>query len=167
LKTAEDIRSDFSVRYPDVDNDEFSIEHSGFIHEHPMTAIGVVLISSIVLGTTDPGTLAEFTRYSERFIRAIAGNMENSLLWRDGQYDCSSWYSGGLLPRDEREDREFWEHIQIADGSMWTRDAKTTNSEDAGAIFWNTKLVDRELSSANVMVMGSPLIAVARRQNYH
>jgi len=53
MKTAEDIRRAFGMRYPDVDDDQFSIEHSGFVHEHPMTAIGIVLISSIVLGTTD------------------------------------------------------------------------------------------------------------------
>jgi len=49
-----------------------------------MTAIGVVLISSIVLGTTEVNRLAEFTRYDKRFIRAISGNMENSRLWKDG-----------------------------------------------------------------------------------
>src|SRR4051794_4102703 len=41
------IRSAFDRRYPDVEDDQFSIERSGFIHEHPLTAIGVVLISSM------------------------------------------------------------------------------------------------------------------------
>ena len=49
MTTAEDIRSAFRARYPDVDDDEFSVEHSGFGHEHPTTAIGVVLISSVLL----------------------------------------------------------------------------------------------------------------------
>jgi hypothetical protein len=80
--TAEDIRSALQARYPDVDDDQFSIDHSGFIHEHPLTAIGVVLISSVLLGTTDIDRLAEFTKYSKRFIRAIAMNMENSRLWK-------------------------------------------------------------------------------------
>jgi hypothetical protein len=62
VKTLEEIRRAFEVRYPDVDDEQFSIEHSGFVHEHPMTAIGVVLISSAVLGTTDVDRLAEFTR---------------------------------------------------------------------------------------------------------
>jgi hypothetical protein len=65
VKTLEEIRRAFEVRYPDVDDEQFSIEHSGFVHEHPMTAIGVVLISSAVLGTTDVDRLAEFTRNLE------------------------------------------------------------------------------------------------------
>jgi hypothetical protein len=76
------------MRYPDVDNDQFSLEHSGFIHEHPMSAIGV---ASVVPGTTDVNRQAEFTRYSQRFIRAIAANMENSRLWKDGNYDYEGW----------------------------------------------------------------------------
>ena len=52
MKTAEDIRRALEMRYPD-DDGGFILEHSGFIHEHPMTALGVVLISSMVLGTTD------------------------------------------------------------------------------------------------------------------
>lgn len=130
------------MRYPDVDDDQFSIDHSGFIHENPMTAIGVVLISSIVLGTTDADRLAEFTKYGKPFIRAIAVNMENSNLWRDGKYDCAGWSCGNLFPRDEKEDHEFWEHISIADGSMWSADAKSLQSEDAGAVFWTMKRVN-------------------------
>lgn len=130
------------MRYPDVDNDQFSIEHSGFIHEHPMTAIGIVLISSIVLGTTEVNRLAEFTKYSKAFIRAIAVNMENSRLWQDGKYDCAGWSCGNLLPRDEKEDCEFWDHIQIAEGSVWAADAESLHSEDACAVFWNIKRVN-------------------------
>jgi hypothetical protein len=50
-----------------------SIEPSDFAHEIAI----VVLISSLVLGTTDPTKLAEFTKYSERFVGAIAFNMES------------------------------------------------------------------------------------------
>lgn len=141
MKTAEEIREAFTARYPDVDDDEFSLEHSGFAHEHPMTAIGVVLVSSIVLGTTDVNKLVEFTRYSERFVHAIAVNMENSRLWKAGKYDCSSWSSGNLLPRNAGEDNVFWEHIMVAEGSMWMPDAGTHKSENSCAIFWNEKLV--------------------------
>ena len=42
------------------------------IREHKMAPIGVVLVSSIVLGTTDVIKLAEFTCYSDRFVHAIA-----------------------------------------------------------------------------------------------
>jgi len=139
MKTAQDIRRAFKIRYPDVDNDKFAIEHSGFVHEHPMTAIGTVLISSILLGTTDVCRLAEFTRYSQRLIRVIAANMENSYLWRDGKYDCAAWSSGNLFPRDEREDRQFWEHIEIAEGSAFTANAKSFIGEDVSLVFWDLK----------------------------
>jgi len=141
VTTAEDIRSAFKARYPDVDDDQFSIEHSGFIHENPMTAIGVVLISSVLLGTTDIDWLTEFTKYSKWFVRTISVNMENSRLWKNGKYDCAGWSSGNLLPRDENEDNVFWDHIGIAEGSRWTADAKSHLSEDAGAVFWDVKLV--------------------------
>jgi len=58
-----------------------------------MTAIAVVLISSIVLETTKVNKLAEFTGYSKRFIGSIAPNMENNRLWEDGTYKCESWQS--------------------------------------------------------------------------
>ena len=73
MKTAKDILRALKDRYPDPEDDQVSIEFSGFIHEHPMTAIAVVLISSIVLETTT--------------------NMENNRLWEDGTYKCESWQS--------------------------------------------------------------------------
>ena len=73
-----EIREALEKSYPDVTDLEFSIEHSGSAHEHPLIAIGVLLISSIVLETTAPAKLAEFTRYSERFMLAVARNMEIS-----------------------------------------------------------------------------------------
>lgn len=142
MRTGEDIRNAFRARYPDVDDDQFSIEHSGFGHEHPMTAIGVVLISSVLLDTTDVDRLAEFTRYSKQFIRAISLNMENSRLWKDGKYDCAAWSCNNLLPRDEKQDQEFWEHIEIASGSLWTSNATSLHSEDACAVFWDIKRVN-------------------------
>ena len=141
MKTAEEIRTAFRMRYPDVDDDLFSLKHSGFVHEHPMTAIGVVLISCIVLNSTDVNRLSDFTRYGKRFIRVIAANMENSGLWKDGKYDCSGWSSGNSLPRDQHEDDEFWNHIQVAEGSVWMKNARSLESEDACAVFWNEKLV--------------------------
>jgi hypothetical protein len=142
VKTAEDIRRALKMRYPDVHNDLFSLEHSGFVHEHPLSAIGVVLISSLVLGTTDVNRLADFTRYSKRFIRVIASNMENSCLWTGGKYDCSGWSSGNSFPRDQREDDEFWDHVLVAEGSQWMVNARSPESEDACAVFWNEKLVN-------------------------
>ena len=123
LNTAEEIRKALRQIYPDVDDDEFSMKHSGFVHEHPMTAIAVVLISSIVLGTTEVNKLAEFTGYSKRFIRNIAWNMENNRLCEDRKYNCAGWSSGTLLSRNRREEREFWDHVFIAEGSCWTQNA--------------------------------------------
>jgi hypothetical protein len=107
-----------------------------------MTAIGVVLISSVVLGTTDVNRLAEFTGYCKRFIRAISANMENSRLWKEGNYHCIGWSSANLLPCNKQEDSEFWDHIRIAEGSVWTADAKWLASEEACKIFWDIKRVN-------------------------
>lgn len=117
LKTVEDIRRALIDYYPDVNYDEFSIEHSGFAHDDVMFAIGVVLISFIVLGTTDPVKLAEFTNYSERFVHAVAINMESCGLRKDDKYDCSSWFSGDLMPSKEPEGWRFGEHVLIVGGS--------------------------------------------------
>jgi len=72
LNTAQDIRKALVELFPDVNDDDFTLEHSGFVHEHPEIAMAVVLISSIVLRTTDPMELAEFTRYSKSFVRCIS-----------------------------------------------------------------------------------------------
>lgn len=142
LKTAWDIRTALKERYPDVDDDDFALAHSGHVHENPMTAIGVVLISSLVLGTTDVDLLCEFTKYSRRFIEAIARNTENSGLWKGGKYDCGRWSSGNLLPRSQHEDDEFWNHIEVAAGSSFTKDSKSFEAEHADVIFWNEKNVN-------------------------
>jgi hypothetical protein len=139
MKTAPDIRAAFKKRYPDVDDEGFSIECSGFVHEHPMTAIATVLISSIMLATTDVSRLATFTGYSERFVSAIAVNMANSRLWKNGEYECGGWSSGNLLPRNLEEDSEFWEHIQIAEGSLFCADVESIFIENASEIFWREK----------------------------
>jgi hypothetical protein len=60
----------------------------------------------------------------------------------DDKYDCRSWSSGHLLPRNEREDNAFWDDILVAEGSAFTPDANSSSSEDAGLIFWPTKLMN-------------------------
>jgi hypothetical protein len=137
LNTAEDIRKALIKRYPDVNDYEYTIEHSGLAHDNPIMAIDVVLISSLVLGTTDPVKLAQFTKYSERFIRAIASNLKNSGIWKDNKYDCSSWFSGGLIPSTDAEDYAFWEHVEIAAGDMWRPHANTDIIQDSNSIFWD------------------------------
>ncbi len=133
LNTAESIREAVICRWPDVNDDEFSIEHSGFAHDHPMIPICVVLISSIVLGTTDPIKLAKFTKYSEHFVSAIATNMENADLWKDDKYDCSTWFSGNPVPQEKPEVSAFWRHVMIADG--WEHTDKNVIGGPS-AIFW-------------------------------
>jgi hypothetical protein len=142
MNTAEDLRTAFTARYPDVEDNDFSLEHSGFGHEHPLTAIAVVLLSAVVLGTTDVNKLVEFTKYSARFVGAIALNMENSGLWQDGKYHSSTWSSHSVLPINENEDACFWDHILIAEGSQWAADAKTDSGLDSSMIFWNEKKVN-------------------------
>ena len=137
FNTAEDIRKALIDRYPDVNDYECTIEHSGFAHDNPIMAIDVVLISSVVLGTTDSIKLVQFTKYSERFVRAIAINMENSGIWKDHRYDCSSWLSGGLIPSTDAEDYAFWEHVEIAAGGMWHKDANRDIIQDSSSIFWD------------------------------
>lgn len=142
MKTLTAIRTALNERYPDVDDDDFSLQHSGYAHENPMTAIGVVLISSLALGTIDIGRLSEFTKYSRRFIQAIARNMENSGIWKDGKYDSARWSSGNLVPRSQHEDDEFWNDIQVAAGYSFTDEANRFEVVDANMIFWNEKMVN-------------------------
>jgi len=137
--TADEIRDALEISYPDVTDPEFNLEHSGFAHEHPEIAIGVVLISAIVLATTDPAKLAQYTNYSMRFVRTVAANMETSGLWKDGKYDCSDWYCGQLVPPSE--DRSFWDHVLIGEGSLWKSEAHCRLTLDSGLIFWRDKLV--------------------------
>jgi len=102
----------------------------------------IVLDQKSSLGTSDVNRLAEFTRYDKRFLRAISANMEKSRLWNNGKYHCTGWSSANLLPRNEQEDSEFWDHIRIAEGSCWTADANSLASEDASSIFWDVKRVN-------------------------
>lgn len=142
MNTVDDIRTALKNRYPEVDDDDFALQRVGFVVENPMSAIGIVLISSLLLGTTDVAQLAQFTGYSRQFIRAIAWNMDNNRLWKDGKYECAGWSSGNLLPRNKREDDEFWVHILIAEGSQWSNDAKSDLCHDASGIFWEIKRVN-------------------------
>jgi hypothetical protein len=137
--TRAEIRDALEKCYPEVTDLEFNIKHSGFAHEHPLIAIAVVLISSIVLATTNPAKLKEFTRYSDRFIRDIAANMQISGLWRDDKYDCSDWHTGELIPPPEN--RVFWDRVLIGEGSLFRKETDSHTTTDSGFISWQDKLV--------------------------
>jgi hypothetical protein len=72
FRLVEDIRAKFNIKYPDVNDPPEN--------EHPMTAVGIVLLSAIILETTDIGKLVRFTGYSPAFISAISANMRHNKL---------------------------------------------------------------------------------------
>jgi hypothetical protein len=84
--TTADLQQNMEVLYPDVEDDR-KHEH----YEHPMTAVGIVLLSAALLETVKASSLARFTLYSCHFISAINLNMQNNKLWVDGRYDSSAW----------------------------------------------------------------------------
>jgi hypothetical protein len=137
--TIEEIREFMKKRYHDAEDDESAIQSSGHVHEHALIALGIVLLSSVALGSTDVDQLVEFTQYSRKFIGAIARNMENSRLWRDGKYDAQWSSESNVFPRDENEDRQFWDDIHVAEGTAWTHDTKSEAAEDPCATFWKDK----------------------------
>jgi hypothetical protein len=108
FRDVEDIRLQLNSRYPDVNDPPET--------EDPMIAVGIVLISAIILGTTDISGLVKFTGYSENFISAIASNMTQNKLWVNGGYDesqFSKWFSfDGVISND----LAFWRHIEMACG---------------------------------------------------
>lgn len=142
FENAKEIRKALIAQFPNENNDLVSIEHSGFVHDSPRIAIGLVLISSIVLGTTDPVKLTQFTGYSERFVRGIANNLENSGLWKNGKYECSNWFTGDLIPDKEPELEAFCEHIWTAEGFVTELSTNIDKIQNTGSIFWEDMLVE-------------------------
>jgi hypothetical protein len=141
FENAEEIRKAIVAEFPNENDAEVSIEHSGFVHDSPMIAIGVVLISFIVLGTTDPVKLTQFTGHSERFVRGIANNLENSGLWKNGKYQCSSWFAGDI-PNKEPERQAFCEHIFLAAGFVTDLSTNIDKVHNTRSIFWDDMLVE-------------------------
>jgi hypothetical protein len=128
----EDIHLMFELRYPDCTDCEDPTE------EHPTTAVAVVLLSASHLRTADPVRLRKFTRYSEDFISAIYFNMQNSKLWSDSGYK-NRWFQDGI-----GDEREFWDHVEIACGDMWTHEANQEVAVPTCFLYWAER--DRERS---------------------
>jgi hypothetical protein len=116
--------------YPDIEDGRE--ENDGF--EHPMTAVGVVLLSAVLLDTTEMLKLAAFTGYSHQFISAISWNMQNNNLWTDGKYRVSDWSgANGVDPE------QFFFHIEIACGGLWQPDSQSLFSMDTCKIYWDER----------------------------
>jgi len=83
----------------------------------------------------EPRELRRFTGYSREFISAIGLNMQNNKWWIEGQYDTSTWLSaeGTIDPR------RFWDHIEVACGSLWMPNRATKFSIDSCKIYWDER----------------------------
>ncbi len=127
LFTGRDLLLVMQFLYPDVDDDQEP-------YEHPMTAVGVVLLSAALVGTTKVNGLSRFTGYSRHFISAIVTNMQNNKLWIEG-YDCSRW----LSPDGTIDKTNLWEHIDLACGDLWLPTADTAVSADPCKVYWDER----------------------------
>jgi hypothetical protein len=117
--------------YPEVEDERSDNEK----FEHPMTAVGVVLLSAALLGTVDGRYLRAFTGYSDQFLAAIAMNMLNNRLWTIEAYDHSTWLlQDGTIKKDV-----LWEHIEIACGELWLENAYLDVSSDPCEIYWGER----------------------------
>jgi len=126
-----DLRKIMELMYPDFKGED----GDNLWHAHPMTAAGMVLLSAAFLASTDRQKLVTFTRYSWQFISAIAFNMENNRLWFNGTYDDSTWFrSNGDMDRER-----FWDHVEIACGTLWASESDTGSSIDSCKIYWDER----------------------------
>jgi hypothetical protein len=129
--TAKDLFGMMHSLYPGIEDGRD--DHDTF--EHPLTAVGVVLLSAALLETIDPSFLIAFTHYSREFISAITLNMQNNKLWIEGRYDTSDWLSSTGMIYEER----LWDHVEIASGTQWVPTANTRVSIDSGLLYWNER----------------------------
>ena len=103
-------------RYPDTGLD------------NPMFAVMLVVYLAAVTTSVDPRFLSYVTGYSARFVRTIYWNMWINGLWTKGYYDASVWFSENKII----DDIEFWEQIQVADGSAFCSGVDSSMSIDPG-----------------------------------
>ena len=89
-------------------------EHPGHVF-HALIRMGALLLGAAFLNTTDVVTLVRLTGYSPNFVSAVAFNMTNNKLWRDGSYDTSAW----LRPDGSIDEKQFYEHVACAEGDLW------------------------------------------------
>jgi hypothetical protein len=122
--TADNLRELMRAMYPDVDD--------GW--EHPMTAVGVVLLAAGIFGITDEDALVRFTGYPKAFIFAILFNLRENGIWKNGSYDCSGWLSGsGAIDAET-----LWNQIEAACELLVLQNFDVTGL-DPCQIYWNNK----------------------------
>jgi hypothetical protein len=126
--TSADLLSMMRRMFPGTDNPDCP-------YEHPLNAIGVVLLSAAIFGTTDVAKLSQFTGYSCPFISSIRAHMENNGLWADGRYDTSMWLrSDGTIDGDR-----LWEHVMFAEGDLYVAEGVHRISAEPCSIFWDER----------------------------
>lgn len=107
-------------------------EHPGHIL-HALIRMGALLFGAAFLNTTDVVTLLRFTRYSPNFVSAVAFNMTNNKLWRDGCYDTSSW----LRPDGSVDEEQFYELVACAEGDLRMPACDNNISAQPCWIYWD------------------------------
>jgi hypothetical protein len=140
----EDIRAKFNIKYPDVNDPPEN--------EHPKTAVGIVLLSAIILETTDIGKLVRFTSYSPAFISAISANMRHNTLWENGRYKEEHWLPWFAPDWTINDDDQFWIQIEIACGDMWQPCIDTQFALDPCRLYWDERPLQRHWSSGSALV---------------
>jgi hypothetical protein len=131
LFTIADLLCVMQFLYPEVEDERDDDEN----YEHPMTGVGLVLLSAALLETIEPGQLILFTGYSREFVSSIGLNMQNNKLWIDGRYDVSSWlFADGTI-----DERRFWDHIDIACGLLWLPNRASKFSADPCKVYWDER----------------------------
>jgi len=91
--------------FPEVEDDQ----DDELPYEHPMIAVGVVLLSAAWLGAVET-KLIESTGYSSWFIVGISVNVRNNGLWVRERYDSSEW----LSQNGKINTRELSSHIEMS-----------------------------------------------------
>jgi hypothetical protein len=121
---ADHLRELMRAMYPDVDDGS----------EHPMTAVGVMLLAAGLLEITDEEALVRFTRYPKAFIFAIVFNLRENRIWNNGSYDSSGWLSStGAI-----DGEALWNHVEVACDLSFLSDIDGP-ALDPCQIYWNNK----------------------------
>lgn len=124
IPTADNLRELMRAMYPDVDDGS----------EHPMTAVGVVLLAAGIFGITDQDALVLFTGYPKAFIFGILFNLRQNGVWENGSYDSSGWLSADGAINEET----LWSHVDAACNLIVFRDFDLP-ALDPCQIFWKNK----------------------------